>query len=133
MKKKCIINEQNNKRNYDQKKLFKFREKVNCMYFEEGVVKNEIIRKMHSNKKFVLRWTQSPNQNFEEDNRGWKKGRMRKWDEKTLNRIKEIHQFLSSDSSKYFTGATAITQEWIKRYPKETIPPFSGLKARLRG
>ena len=124
MKIKCIINKQNSKRNYDQKKLFKFREKVNRMYFEEGIVKNEIIRKMHSNKNFVIRWTQSPNQNFEEDNRGWKKGMRRKWNEETIEIIKEIHQSLTNNPLKYFAGATAITQEWMKHYPKVKIPPL---------
>lgn len=124
MKKKCINSKQNKRNNYGQKKLFKFRKKVNRMHFGEGMGKNEIIRKLHSNKKFVLRWTQSPCQDFEEDNRGWKKGKMKKWDNKTLMRIREVHQYLSNDPHKYFTGATAISQELRKRYPDDKIPPL---------
>ena len=124
MSKKGIIYKIKKKGVYDQKKLFKFREKVNLMYFEEGFGKNEIIWKMHSNKKFVLRWTQSPNQNFEEDNRGWKKGMRRKWNEETIEIIKEIHKSLTDNPLKYFAGATAITQEWLKHYPNVKMPPL---------
>jgi hypothetical protein len=124
MGKKCINDRKNKRNSYGQKKLFKFRERVNRMYFDKGMGKNEIIRKLHSNKRFVLRWTQSPYQDFEEDNRGWKKGKMRKWDKKTLRRIEEVHQHLSNDPHKYFTGATAISQELRKRYPDGKVPPL---------
>jgi len=124
MEKKCIIESDKERIKYDQKKLVELRRKVNKLYFEEDHSKNKISKEEHVSKDFVIRWTQSPAQNFEEDNRGWKKGKMRKWNQRTLDIVKEIHQMLTNYPSKYFTGATAIAQEWKARYPDEKIPPL---------
>lgn len=68
-----------------------------------------------------MNWTKSPNQDFSKDNRGWPKGRRRKWSKRTEERIKSIHRDLEQDSYQFYTGATAIDQEWRKRYSE--IPP----------
>jgi hypothetical protein len=70
-----------------------------------------------------MNWTKSPNQDFSKDNRGWPKGKRRKWSKKTEKRIKAVHQELEQDSYQFYTGATAIDQEWRKRY-SETPPPL---------
>lgn len=70
-----------------------------------------------------MSWTKSPNQDFTKDNRGWPKGKRRKWSKKTEKRIRVIHQDLEQDSYQFYTGATAIDQEWRKRY-SETPPPL---------
>ncbi|TDJ01076.1 MAG: helix-turn-helix domain-containing protein, partial [Caldithrix sp.] len=62
-----------------QKKLIKYREKINLLYFECGWSKNRIARKLGMSKHTVIRWTQSPVQDFTCDNRGWPKGKRRKW------------------------------------------------------
>lgn len=70
-----------------------------------------------------MSWTKSPNQDFTKDDRGWPKGRRRKWSKRTEEGIKSIHQDLEQDSYQFYTGATAIDQEWRKRY-SETPPPL---------
>lgn len=75
-------------------------------------------------KKFVIKWTKSPNQDFTEDNRGWPKGKRRKWTQITEKRIKEIHQQLDHDPLQFYTGATAIDQAWRKQYPHILPPPL---------
>jgi hypothetical protein len=69
-------------------------------------------------------WTQSPNQDFTKDNRGWQKGKRRKWNKIIEERIETIYQFLKSDSRQFYTGATAIEQEWRRRYPKDSPLPL---------
>jgi len=68
---------------YGQKKLLKLRSEVNRLYFTEGLSKNMITAKKHISKHFVIRWTQSPDQDFSIDNRGWPRGKRRKWDQYT--------------------------------------------------
>ena len=70
-----------------------------------------------------MKWAKTPNQDFSQDSRGWPKDKRRKWTKKTEKRIKEIHQALEQDPYQFYTGATAIDQEWRKRY-LETPPPL---------
>lgn len=70
-----------------------------------------------------MNWTQSLNQDFNQDNRGWPKGRRRKWNEKTERRVKAIHRELEQDPYQFYTGATAIDQVWRKRH-SDTPPPL---------
>jgi len=69
-------------------------------------------------------WTKSPNQDFSQDNRGWPKGKRRKWNPETEQRIKEIYEQLESDPHQFYTGATAIAQEWQRKYPQIPCPPI---------
>jgi len=71
-----------------------------------------------------MNWTKSPKQNFTEDNRGWKKGKPRKWTKETQKRIKQIQQQLEADPYQFYSGATAIDQEWRKKYPNISPPPL---------
>lgn len=75
-------------------------------------------------RKFVGKWTKSPNQNFKVDNRGWEKGRKRKWTKATEQKIKKIYDDLEEDPQQFYTGPSAISQEWQKCFPYETIPPL---------
>lgn len=72
-------------------------------------------------RKFVIKWSQSPNQDFTCDNRGWPKGKRRKWTKTTEQKVRKIYDSLENNSATFFTGATAIDLEWRKQYP--TIPP----------
>ena len=67
-------------------------------------------------------WTKSPNQNFEIDNRGWKKGRKRKWTKTTEKRIQKIHKELTDDPKQFYVGPSAVDQEWRKRFPDSETP-----------
>ncbi len=106
-----------------QKKLIKYREKINLLYFECGWSKNRIARKLGMSKHTVIRWTQSPVQDFTCDNRGWPKGKRRKWSETTEARIRVIHRYLLEDPEEFFYGATAIVYQWRKQY-SDAPPPI---------
>ena len=97
------------------------------MYFEEGITKNEIARKKRISKTFVIKWTQSPEQDFTEDARGWPKGNRRKWGDRVIKIIEEIHKYLTDTPTEFYNGATAIVQEWRKRYPDVEIPPLRSI------
>lgn len=128
MLKKCVLSCcSNSSLNCDledaQKKLIKYREKINFLHFEAGWSKNRISRKLGMSKHTVIRWTQSPAQDCTCDNRGWPKGRRRKWSETTEERVRTLHQQLAQDPEEFFYGATAIAHQWRTKYP-DTPPPI---------
>jgi len=71
-----------------------------------------------------MRWTKSPTQNFKKDNRGWLKGKRRKWNKKDEEKIRTIHEQLKNDPYQFYIGATAIEQKWRKEYPEISPPPL---------
>ncbi|MEA3272673.1 MAG: hypothetical protein U9P90_03315 [Patescibacteria group bacterium] len=71
-----------------------------------------------------MKWTKSPNQDFTKDNRGWQKGRQRKYTKADTKRVKTIYQELKNDPFQFYTGATAIDQEWRKKFPSIPVPPL---------
>ncbi len=71
-----------------------------------------------------MTWTKSPDQDFNKDDRGWPKGKHRKWTKTTEERIVKIHQALEEDPYQFYSGATAIEQEWRKRHPNISPPPL---------
>jgi len=105
----------------DETKSIALRETVNVMYYSQHMSKNAITRQKGVSKKFVLRWTASPDQEFSQDARGWTKGMRRKWDTPVEERIRDIHANLREDPHQFFTGATAVAQEWRRRYPDTHI------------
>jgi transposase len=112
----------NNQCQYGEKKLFKLRRKVNELYFNLRLSKKKIVKRMGVSKKFVIKWTKSPNQDFLKDNRGWPKGKMRKYTKADEKRIKEIHKELVKDQRTFFAGASAIIQKWQEKYPHLKAP-----------
>lgn len=108
---------------YVQKKLIELRRRINHLYFEDGWSKNRITRKLGVSKHFVIKWTQSPEQDVTIDRRGWPKGQRRKWDETTEKRIRFLHGKLVADPTEFFTGATAIAHLWRQEY-SDSPPPL---------
>jgi hypothetical protein len=108
----------------EEKKSIEKRRQVNGLYFGYRVQKREIARKEGVSRRFVDNWTQTPDQDFTRDNRGWEKGKGRKWDKSTEEKIKEIGKYFEEDTSIFYTGATAIDLEWRKRYPEIDPPPL---------
>ena len=106
-----------------RKKLYELRRRVNQLYFAGRHSKNEISRRFRVSKKFVIRWTQDREQEFSVDGRGWKMGKGRKWKEGDRQRIQQIHTSLREDPVQFYWGATAIQQEWRRRYPAIQAPP----------
>lgn len=107
----------------EKKEAIRTRKRVNDLYFNQGYSKRSIARQENVSTDFVIRWTQSPDQDCEEDNRGWKKGRRRKWEDMVEDRIKTIRKDLETDPTQYYIGPTAIQVEYHRRYPSEELPP----------
>lgn len=106
----------------DQKKLIKYRRLANWLYFEDRWSKNRIAREMDVSKHFVIRWTESPDQDVSIDKRGWIKGRRRKWCKMTETRIQELHKQLVEEPTEFFSGATAVQHCWRLKYPDNPPP-----------
>ena len=119
----CEIISLNDKNDHGQKKFIKVRARVNHLYYHAGWSKNRISRALGMSKHFVIQWTQSPEQDFSHDERGWPRGQRRKWSELTEERIRHIHHQLTHDPRQYYWGATAITQHWRKQYA-DAPPPL---------
>jgi len=115
-----------------QKKLIGLRREVSRLYFREHLSKNEIARRKRVSKRFVIDWTQSPQQDFTEDRRGWPVGKRRRWDSHTEKRIAQLHGALTGDPQAFFHGATAIQQLWRRRHPDEEQPPLRTIGQILR-
>lgn len=82
------------------------------------------MRREKFSKNFVMAWTKSPNQDFTKDNRGWQKGKRRKWSKADEKRIKTIYKELESNPLQFYSGATAIDLKWRKSHPLLSPPPL---------
>ena len=84
--------------------------------------KREIVRKERTSWNFIMSWTKSSTQDFTKDNRGWPKDKRRKWLKEDEEKVRAIHHQLKKDPYQFYIGATAIEQEWRKKYPR--TPPL---------
>lgn len=116
----------------DEKKAIDQRRRVHRLYFEGGYSKTAIARHLGVSKGFVVRWTQAVDQDLEQDARGWPKGHGRRWDERVVARIEQLHATLTDDPHEFFTGATAIQQRYRRRYPRSPVPPLRTIGRILR-
>jgi len=107
-----------------EKKLIKLRKELSELFFNHHLSKSMIAKKKKVSRNFVIKWTQSSKQDFTEDNRGWQKGKRRKWTKETEKRIKRIYNSIEKDPCRFYLGATAIDQEWRRKYPKIPPPPL---------
>ncbi|MEK7166792.1 MAG: hypothetical protein AAB732_00005 [Patescibacteria group bacterium] len=64
--------------------------------------------------KFVITWTKSPNQNFEEDNRGWQKKKVRTHTEEEKQLTHNIRNELKNLNKELYIGPKAILK-YIRR------------------
>ncbi len=118
--------------NHYEKKLIKLRKNINEMFFNHHLSKSMIAKKKKVARNFVIKWTKSSDQDFTKDNRGWPKGKRRRWSKTTENKIKEIYQDLENNPSEFYSGATAIADEWKRRNPKIPSPPLISIGRILK-
>lgn len=114
----------NNNKIYYEKKLIKLRKEINELFFNHHFSKLMIAKKKKISRNFVIKWTQASDQDFTQDNRGWKKGKRRKWAKETERKIRKIYNGLKNNPSQFYLGATAIKQEWRRKYLKIPPPPL---------
>jgi transposase len=107
---------------YDrEKKQEAFRRWIRDLRFNEGLSLRTIAQLAGVSSHTVQRWTRAADQDCSIDGRGWKKGVGRVHTEQTTRRICALHERLTTSKKEFFTGATAIAQEWRRRY--KTPPP----------
>lgn len=94
------------------------------LYFKVGLSKRKIAKQLGVSRNFVLKWTKEPMMLATTDHRGWIKGKRRKWDAKTEKRITHLHAYLLQSPAEFYTGATAILQQWRDQYPDDVPPPL---------
>lgn len=112
-----------------EKKLFKIRERVYEMFHISEISQREISRRLGVCRNFVRKWVNQLIPDFREDGRGWRKGKPRKWDKKTVERVKLLHGIARGQG--YYDGATAIVQLWRERY-KERPPSLRSVGRIMR-
>ncbi len=125
-------NYKDNNKIYHEKKLFKLRKEIKELFFDHHFNKSMIAKKKKVSRNFVIKWTKSPNQDFTKDLRGWQKGKRRKWTKETEKKIQGIYDEFKNDPSQFYLGATAIEQEWRKKYPRIPSPPLRTIGQILR-
>lgn len=108
----------------NEKKSYILRKRVNHLFFGDHLSKPEIVRQLRVTRNFVIKWTKSPDMDLTVENRGWQKGKRRRRDNRTENRIKQTHSFLTAEANEFFSGATAVQQRWQKLFPQELPPPL---------
>jgi transposase len=117
---------------YEKKDLIKKRRTANPLFFQKNLSKRKIADRIGMSRRFVMSWTKSADQDCTEDNRGWPKGRRRRWSAQTEQRIAQLRAYLEEDPKEFFWGATAIAQEGHRRYPSESVPPLRAIGQILR-
>ncbi len=107
----------------EKNELIATRKAVNQLYFETEITKKELAETFEVSTNFVVKWTQSPDQNCEKDDRGLEKGRRRKWDQQVVDRIHKIRKQLKGDPDENSCGPAAIEVVYRKRPPDEEVSP----------
>jgi hypothetical protein len=119
-------------RHQDEKKFIRLREYIRDLYFIDHLAKNEISRRLDVSKHTVIAWTQSADQDCHMDGRGWQQGRRRHWQQADVERVRQIHHDLIDDPMEFYSGATAIAQEWTSRFPQHPFPPLRTIGQMLK-
>lgn len=119
-----INNNHKNKKGKCEKKLFKLRKQVNNLFFNDNLTKTMIAKKKRVSRNFDIKWSKSTDLNFSKDDRGWPKGKRRKWDRSTEQKIKQIHHDLENDPYEFYIGATAVEMRWRQKYSDISPPPL---------
>src|SRR5688500_7917210 len=105
-----------------EKKLIQLRKKVSDLYFKYGQSKKQISLKERVSKKFVIKWTSNPLQDLEADQRGWQKGKGRKYLQQDVKKVVNLHKQLTQDKHNYFHGASAVLQQWRRKHSDVPAP-----------
>ena len=69
-----------------------------------------------------MAWTKSGDQDLSVDHRGWPKGQRRRYTKRDERGVLKIHSLLDKDPVVFFSGASAIQQQFRRLYPNDTPP-----------
>lgn len=83
-------------------------------------------------KKTVIKWANMPVNELNTDNRGWKKGKPRKYVNGEEKKVLAIYNDLKKNERAFFCGASAIELEWRKRYKGAIVPSYRFIGRTLK-
>lgn len=90
--------------------LIQKREKAKELHNNDWSIR-KIARYLVSSKKSVIKWINSDDKEILQDNRGWKKGKPRKYTTEVKEEIKKIRRELEKENS-YFIGAKVVRHNY---------------------
>jgi len=96
---------------------------------EKGWSVNRIAHHLLSNWSSINRWINM--EQIDTDNRGWKKGRLRRYDKKTKERVINIRNKLRAEES-YFFGPQVVLANYRKRYKDDKEPTMYFITNTIR-
>jgi len=96
------------------KKLLIFKRKKAKRLHEEGRSNREIARHLQASKNSVGKWVQIAESEISSDNRGWVKGKSRKYTPETKQQIIKIRKDLEKEDS-YFIGSKVVKENYEKQ------------------
>lgn len=86
--------------------LFEKRKKAKKLR-QKGWTITKIARYLVAGRRHVSKWINKSDEKLERDNRGWKKGKLRKYTNQQKEEIKNIRTKLEKEES-YFIGAKVV-------------------------
>ena len=112
-----------------QKELLVAKRKKAKELHQKGWSIDKIARHLVSSWRSVSRWIKM--ESIEEDTRGWKKGRLRKYDKQDEQRVIDIREKLRATES-YFFGPQVVQANYRNLYPHLEPPTLYFITKTLR-
>jgi len=92
--------------------------------FNKGWSIRKISKHLVSGKDNVGKWVKMSDEEIENDNRGWEKGRLRKYTNTQKEAISNIRKELEKEDS-FFIGAKVVCQNYINLYKENISEKFA--------
>ena len=112
-----------------QRELLIAKRKKAQLLHAKGWPVNKIARHLVSNWSSVKHWIEM--EDIHSDHRGWKKGRLRKYNRKVEARVLHIRQELRKEES-YFFGPDVVQANYGHLYPEDEPPTISFIAKTIR-
>jgi transposase len=107
------------------KKLLMFKRKKAKELHEKGWSNRKIARHILASKNSVGKWVQMDESEISSDNRGWEKGKSRKYTPETKQQIIKIRKDLEKEDS-YFIGSKVIKENYEKQTGEKVSKSYVG-------
>ena len=106
----------------EEKVLILKRKKAKELH-EEGWSNRKIAHHLLASKDSVGKWVQMKDSEISSDNRGWEKGKSRKYSPETKQQIIKIRKDLEKEGS-YFIGSEVVKQNYENQTGEEVSKSF---------
>ena len=91
--------------------LIEKRKQAKKLYKEKGWSIPQIVVGLGSGRRHVTKWVNMSDEDIKKDNRGWEKGRLRKYTQEQKKEIEEIRQELMEERN-YFIGSPVVLDNY---------------------